>query len=418
MNKVLRVCISFCLLSIYLFGVNQKVINVKDNTIKIIAFFSKDNAGSGTAFCISKKGYFITNAHVISDFSHNAKNAQRLIAISKKENRNVKYNAELIWKNVDYDLAVLKIKSTGMSGLKFAKELSISETVTAVGYPGNGDDSGDDSLNDLDFAEASLTSGGIARILSKRLVTQTNVKVVQTDAALNHGNSGGPLVNQCGEVIGINESKALHAKDIKSNLSGDIIQGINFAVHKDEAISFLEKKKVPFMIASIPCRHIDTHVSNVIDANQTKLYIYILIAFFMLIIIFSILLKKRTHSETMLSRLVQKKIKDKSKHTAVESRVFLVPLKAGAPQIEVLHKKLILGRSKSIDIHISNKYVSGKHLTIELNNNRVYITDLESANGTYIDGKKLIPYTSVVLVENSKLIIGSEDIVYKVKYNA
>lgn len=415
MIEIRKLILNILLLSSSLFATNVNILKAKNSTIRVIAIFGKNSAASGTAFCISSEGYFLTDAHVVSDFSNNAQNALKLLAIKKENNHNFKYDAKLVWKSLDYDLAVIRIESIDMQPLKFAKYITISDHVAAIGFPTNGDNSGEDDLDDADFAEASVTSGGIARILTKHLVTQTDVKVIQTDAAVNHGNSGGPLVNECGEVVGINESKALHVRDIQANMNGDVIQGINFAVHKDEAIKLLKRHNTPFIVSKSKCIHVDPDIANKIDTNNTKLLVYVAIALLGILILFWILLKKRTPTDTMLSRLVNKKIIEKKDKITPKKNIVLSPTAHGLPIIELGPKRITLGRSSSADVKILNSLVSGKHLTLELKDNVVYVTDLKSTNGTYIDGQKLTPYTEQPLYANQKLIIGSGDVVYKVQ---
>ena len=410
-----KIIFTIVLLSVTIFAKNYHIDSAKASTIKVLAQFGKKWA-SGTAFCIAKNGYFLTNAHVVCNFSNNSKNAKKLYAFIKIDNQNKKYNAKMIWKSLDYDLALIKVDDLNSEPLKFTQQVIQNTKVTAIGFPDNGDNSGDDNINDLDFTEPTLTSGGVSRILSKNLVSSTNVKVVQTDAAINHGNSGGPLLNQCGEIIGINESKALHAKDLKSNLVGDVIQGINFAVHKDEAIKLLQKHNISYMVVDTPCVYVDEAVSETVNSNNTKMIVLILLAFLVSLLIFWIILKKKTPTDSVLSRLVHQKVQEKEHSTPKKHTIALRPLKQGQ-EIEVKSNTVTIGRSSSAQIRFSSPEVSGSHLTLEERDGIVYVTDLKSTNGTYIDGRKLKPYTAEPLRVGQKLIIGSEDVIYMVSEN-
>lgn len=405
MKKIIQIILSLYLLSSLACASNPNIENVKNSTIRIVALMGQQ-ISTGTAFCISAKGHFLTNAHVVSDFDNNGKNASELIAFVKKNNQNIRHEVTLVWKSIDHDLAVVKIKSAGFKPLKFSKDFRISDRVTAVGFPGAADNQRIDSIaTDMDFTEPSVSNGVVSRIVTKKLTTSRRVKVVQTDAAINSGNSGGPLVNQCGEIIAINESKP--------NKVG--VEGIGYAVHKDEAIDLLEQKNIPFQVVDSNCIHVDSTVVDKIDSNNNRVLIYIVLAFLITLGIFWILLKRSTPSETMLSRLVHKKMSKNNDSPIHSTRVVLEAMKAGLPRIELSTGRIILGRSKSADINVSSSHVSGKHLTLEIKNNEVYVTDIGSTNGTYINGNKLTAHNGYILRTGEKLIIGSEDVVYMVR---
>lgn len=392
---------------------NTNITRASKSTLKVLALY-KRGIGQGTAFCVASGGYFLTNAHVVSDFSNNYKNAKKLRVVKKMAGENSLYNAKLIWKNINYDLALIKVKDLDMKPLIFAKNVYSSENVMAIGFPDNGDNSGDTDLKDPDFTKVTFTSGTVGRVFKKHLVTNTNVKVVQTDAAINHGNSGGPLINECGEVIAINESKALHAKDVKSNIAGDIIQGIFFAVHKDEAVSLLKKSNIPYIEADKKCTYVSPNIKEKLDFYNTKFFIFIVLAMLIVMVIFWLLVKKRTPTNTVLSKLVRQKIKEQN-DLDLNAEIVLQPLKFG-PQINIRSgKDLLIGRSSSADVKIENPEVSGKHLVIGLKNNTLYVKDLQSTNGTYIDGRKITPDKEEPLHVGEKLIIGSEDVMYMVR---
>ena len=85
-----------------------------------------------------------------------------------------------------------------------------------------------------------------------------------------------------------------------------------------------------------------------------------------------------------------------------------------SPTIIVQNSKVLtLGKSLSCDINISNQFLSAKHVEISMLNNRIYVNDINSKNGTYIDGTKIINNQKTELTKNQKLIIGSEEIIYE-----
>ena len=98
-------------------------------------------------------------------------------------------------------------------------------------------------------------------------------------------------------------------------------------------------------------------------------------------------------------------------------QVTLIKLKPTSPQYPIIKltesQKITLGRDRSNDIVINNRYLSTSHIEIELIDDSIYITDMGSTNGTYIDGDKLEPYQSIELREGENLILGSEEVVYE-----
>lgn len=410
MKNIINILIFLPLLYTGVYANNTHIVKAKESTVKVLAKYNKFMT-NGTAFCVAKGGYFLTNAHVVCDLDNRAKDADKLVIVRKFNDQNKVYPVRLIWKNLDYDLALIKIEDLVLEPIKFAYKVIQNEKVTAIGFPGNGDHSGDTDINDKDFSEATFTSGTVSRILNKNLITSRDVKVVQTDAALNHGNSGGPLVNQCGEIVGVNESKALHAKDLKSNLTGDVIQGINFAVHKDEAISLLVKSNIDFLKAASDCAYVNKAVEDKVSGNNFKIFGFALFGLFVSLILFWSLLKKKTRTDSELSELIANKLKRDKK------TVKLYEQTPGRQVIEVATHLITVGRSGDADIRLSSLEASGKHLTLELKNGVVYVTDLKSTNGTYIDGKKLEKYVPAPLHMGQKLIIGSEDVIFMVTDN-
>lgn len=141
----------------------------------------QEQSAYGSAFFISKDGYLLTNRHVIADASK--------VSITLNDRREI--DAEVVGSDARTDVAVLKVKGNEFPALRIgdADKLKVGEPVLAIGSP---------------FGFDYSASAGIVSAKSRTMSRETTVPFIQTDAALNPGNSGGPLFNQQGEVVGIN----------------------------------------------------------------------------------------------------------------------------------------------------------------------------------------------------------------------
>jgi len=162
----------------------------------------KKEIGGGTGFIISKDGLVLTNKHVVLD-----KDAQYTVFTNEGE----KFEAEVLARDPVQDIAVLKIKKPPNKVFPVVKlgdsdKLQIGQTVIAIG-------------NVLGEFRNSVSVGVISG-LGRRITAsgggliETIENVIQTDAAINKGNSGGPLLNLKGEVIGINTATVLGAQSV------------------------------------------------------------------------------------------------------------------------------------------------------------------------------------------------------------
>ena len=161
--------------------------------------------GSGSGVLISADGYIVTNNHVIED-------AQEVGVILSTGDE---YKATIVGADSRTDLAVLKIDGSDLpyATLGSSSDLRVGELAVAIGNPLG-----------QEFA-GTVTSGIISALNRSVTVDNKQLTLIQTDAAINPGNSGGPLVNQYGEVIGINTVK----------ISSSELEGLGFAIPMDEA---------------------------------------------------------------------------------------------------------------------------------------------------------------------------------------
>ena len=171
-----------------------------------------DRRGAGSGFIIETDGYIITNHHVIE-------NADEII-VRLADRR--EFEAELIGSDPQSDIALLKIDARDLPMLKFgdSKSLRAGEWVVAIGSPFNFDQS---------------VTAGIVSAKGRSNNAQQYVPFIQTDVAINRGNSGGPLLNLDGEVIGINSW-------ILSSSGGYI--GLSFSIPIETASSAVEQLRL------------------------------------------------------------------------------------------------------------------------------------------------------------------------------
>jgi len=165
----------------------------------------KTNVGQGTGFIISDDGYIVTNAHVLAD--SNGYLAQGIKAVTSEQ---VEKSATFIGYNSNLDLALLKIGGTYQSiELGNSDDLKIGEKVIAIGNPLG-----------LQFS----VSEGIISAINRDVASNGLPAYIQTDAALNPGNSGGPLINKEGKVVGINNFKISSGESLGFALESNYIK--------------------------------------------------------------------------------------------------------------------------------------------------------------------------------------------------
>jgi putative serine protease PepD len=190
---------------------------VLPSTVQILAEYDGQEAGAtGSGWVMDGNGHIVTNNHVVASA---AKDDGPIVVIDHDRNR---YDAEVVGRSPVYDLAILFVEKHDdlkPAKLGYSGKLQVGEPVVALGSPLG--------LND------TVTSG-IVSYLHRPVSTGSTaddssyIDAVQTDAAINPGNSGGPLVNQKGEVIGVNSAIATAGGGSVDQEAGNI--GVGFAI--------------------------------------------------------------------------------------------------------------------------------------------------------------------------------------------
>ena len=171
----------------------------------------QEKTGYGSAFFISKDGYLLTNHHVVEDASK--------VTIMLNDRREI--DATVVGSDERTDVALLKVSGSNFPELRTGNvdRLRVGEPVLAIGSP---------------FGFDYSASAGIVSAKMRNMMGETSVPFIQTDVALNPGNSGGPLFNQNGEVVGVNSR-------IFSGTGG--YMGLSFSIPIDVAMDVADQLK-------------------------------------------------------------------------------------------------------------------------------------------------------------------------------
>ena len=198
--------------------------------------------GIGSGFIINEEGYILTNYHVV-------KGAQE---ISVTLSNDVTTTAQIVNYDENQDVAMIKITDESVKipatvELGDSDALQPGEEVIAIGTP-------------LSTELSSTVTKGIISATSRSVAVESGVtmNLIQTDAAINAGNSGGPLVNTKGEVVGINSSK----------ISGEAVEGIGFSIPINDIKDKIESLSKPILNLGISVRTIDEALSKQLNMEQ------------------------------------------------------------------------------------------------------------------------------------------------------
>lgn len=180
---------------------------------------------TGTGIVMTADGYIITNAHCIYDTESDYQCGKAIsVSVVMGDEDETEYDAQIIGYDLETDLAVLKIEATGLTPAEFGNsdDLRVGEMVVAIGNP-------------LGFELFGTTTCGIVSALNREItINEKDMTLIQTDAAINAGNSGGPLLNGYGQVIGINSAK------MSSTYGSASVEGLGFAIPISDAKDILE----------------------------------------------------------------------------------------------------------------------------------------------------------------------------------
>ena len=357
---------------------------------------------SGTGFVVGPGGIVVTNNHVIAG-------SDGIVVLVKHDgSKPEKLSATVTWASPDYDLAILQVNGLGSPPLTLFDQLpNKGSQVTAIGYPGVADRQ-DQNANNL--VESTVTQGIIGRVVrSSWRRGGEQLSILQHGAAVNSGNSGGPLLDACGRVVGVNTAKALGriegtaAEGLQFNQS----DGIFFASHVAVLLDALKKQGVQVSVSSQVCppsgpvTEAAPPAPGLAPVAQRDWVLSTGIGMAILIAIGALLMamKKTTVARETFTeyrrRTVPVPVVQNAKEQVPEKApVWLLNGRGSLNQALVLRldpsqlqaRVQVIGRDSSqCELPVDDPTVSRKHASICWSSGEFQLTDLGSTNGTWLD---------------------------------
>jgi hypothetical protein len=393
----------------------------------------------GSGFVVSRDGYIVTNWHVVNG----AKYLSVLLPGEAEPRSNDMGDirnlflkgrvARVLFSSQARDLAVIRVETPLNAALTISDApLAKNTRVYAIGYPGAAED-----LFKAPTADPTVTSGVVGRTYSAPLEggsTQESIPVIQHSATINHGNSGGPLIDDCGRVVGVNTWG--DSDRLKQNESGQIYletaSGVYYASNASNLVPFLRSNNIPMDVASDACS--PGMVRNTLEYGLigTLLAAVLLLGAAMafrkprVVVMEAVNRSAEAVSRRISRRTVDERAgPDRHAPPRPEATARISPGafrklsfrgRSGAARcsfeitrnmLQRTHSGVVLGRLENgVDIRIDYAEISRRHARVFLSGAQLMIEDLGAMNGTTVDGKKLAPNAPVAIADNAVVTMG------------
>lgn len=440
LRRVCLILLSSCFL------IQSEFVQSEKLSEKVLQIWSVNNkgAGTGTGFFINDKGYIVTNYHVIDGGKRFYAVPDGVVAGVEAVKSN--YKVDLVWSSADLDLAILVPKEETRKFLKISP-VDITnnlpgkgEVVKAIGFPGVADAK---TLDSADIkAESTISSGVLGRLISDGIWKKGGppLKMVQHSAFIHRGNSGGPLLDACGRLIGVNTQGEVNiVKDAKGRGTGigDLIAGFYYASDARELIEALDRQGVSYYLDDSAC----IPTEDLIQEENRKLTRTLQLSLYFggaaLLAIGAILIyllrnpaarQRVSHAVETYSRSIRASRAKPGSHvspanspsiqtTAAASQASLILDGYGSNRqrhrmvinaSELYRGEIVVGREPDNRSYVINdESVSRRHCAFYAQGNNLFIREIKSTNGTFVDGRRLSEGESAPLRNGSDIKLGA-----------
>jgi len=406
---------------------DQSVVRVQH----IFSYQGKEILGvHGTGFVLNNEGYVVTNYHVVDVTGKMPDGVKALAIVIPDGEWTRRLKATHFWSNKEYDIAILHVPELKRTPVVLSaapwQKLEKGDPVFAFGFPKAGDTTGA-------TLETSFTRGDVSKTERARGTKDGAVQaIVQHTASLNPGNSGGPLFNQCGEVVSINTFAAQSTFKITKGTGGETVahgpavSGVYYSPHVSALVRFLSTedalKKIKFESNSAVCSK---------AASSIPYEMYLAIGVVSVLALASLLLaltrKRAVQVVESYSQWIRRRGgSGASAHappppvigpgggwtlTGKDTSGEAVHLAIGRHELENASlgtdKGLVIGRSKALCAKVvADGSVSRRHARIVALGKGLGIEDLNSSFGVSVNGKRVEPYKAVPIPNGATLTLG------------
>ena len=342
----------------------------------------------GTGFFVGEEGqdpqYIVTNCHVVEDFilAGKALGGGELHVLFDQDDEAEAY---LVDYDAEKDLAVLRLaeptdKRAPLS-MRQAEDSMLGDEVYAVGYPLAADVTVQ-AVNSSSKEDATVTTGSISRLLTE---SGTGRNLIQTDAALSGGNSGGPLTDGTGAVIGVN------------TYGSDLDQNLFYAVSISELLPILDRNNIPYAIAEA-------------GGGNTMMYVAIGAVVVVAVLAAVVVLSRKKKAAPAPQQPSQSQ-PEEGRQPVLRSMAG----QHGGMVVQLHHQPVQIGRDPAtcrLVYQDGTPGVSSKHCQVYFDEQKqmFIVTDLNSTYGTFLaSGQRIAPNTPVKLPPHSSIYLGEAD---------
>jgi len=377
---------------------------------EVLQYIEDGPISSGTGFFVGDTDenpeYIVTNMHVVEDYVNSDEGGGGLIPMGVGEDgygRGYLYNScelRVYYEQDEYDvayidcygdtdkvdLAVIKLNSATKERhalpIKVPTDDMIGTEVWTVGYPGTSDNELSDASK-WGLKDVSVKKGSIVRFVA---ASGTGVERIEIDAVIHHGNSGGPLVDEDGNVLGVNTNGVTEGN-----------QTDYYSINATELVKFLDKNDIPYELAK--------------NKVNIGLIIGIIIAVILVVVIVILIVLKKKGTLGNISKPA-KQSRASNKNTSVIPMIRSMSVQHGGASYSLSGGPVMVGRDATgckIVYKEGTIGVSGRHCMIEWKDDsqEFFVTDLKSTYGTFLmNGQQLQPNVPYRLKAGDSIYVG------------
>lgn len=395
----------------------------EDAVARVILYRDNKAIGTGTGFFVSPQGHLVTNHHVID-----AKTDERRRSLQVwLANGGERLAAQVVWADQALDLAILQLASKKSPAFLTLEQPLVEKgtQIYAVGYPGVQDrDAGQAAV------DSTITNGSVSRIYEAAWGGRKGgptLKIIAHNANVNPGNSGGPLINDCSRVVGVNTTISLLDLSGRSrSASGPKpveIRAFSQASHISEALRQLDKQNVPYEVATEACT-VEPIVASPVMSSVNTIAIAVL-AGLVLLLFFrqprQAVMQGAQRTVAKIGSMTRVQVPGAGPaspaggtDTPAQARVRLLPEGGGATPVSIDQVALQAARygisfgrhAALVDRSLETGGLSRRHFRISQEQGSFFIEDLNSGNGTSVNGERLQPYFGRALREGDRIKAG------------